>query len=156
MLYNYLHPRFVSYRAPFPFIHMRRRDEVTYFPETRMDYQEEWASLTSVNPLWCVLAGLGVLFTMFPFLVDRPRLARFRVVTMGAAMGSIPIFIVACITERYLFDVFPFLIVAGAVGLQGVVAAHDRSRWARILSPILVLLAIYTCYANVAISLGRR
>ena len=153
-LYNYLHPGHFDFRPPFPFFFALHEREVRFFPETRLDHREPFFSLTGINTFWCVIAVLGGVLALRPQLVQRPELARFRIVLLGAAAGGGALFMVACITQRFLHDLYPLLIVAGAVGLQGFVALCRHSRWARASVPVLVLLALYTCYANIAASLS--
>lgn len=153
ILYNYLHPLHFSFHRPFPFFFPLRENQIRLFPETRMDHLESFFSLTGINTFWCVIAVLGLVLALRPQLAQRPELARFRIALLGAAAGGGAIFMVACITQRFLHDLYPFLIVAGAVGLQGFIALCRRSRWARAGVPVLVLLALYTCYANIAASM---
>jgi hypothetical protein len=79
--------------------------------------------------------------------------ARFRPVLFGAAVGGSTIFVVACITQRYLHDLFPVFVIAGAVGWQELAArlTPARSRWT---IAALALVAAAGLYANIAVSLS--
>ncbi|HET8542618.1 MAG TPA: hypothetical protein VFL83_22275 [Anaeromyxobacter sp.] len=155
MLYNYFDPARVTFvRDEFPFVFPATH--VRVFPETRMDHVEEFASLTAVNPLWLVLAAIGIGLVLRPELAGAAPLARFRVVLAGAAAGAGSIFVVACVTHRALHDVYPLLIVAGACGVEGAVAVARRSRaWRALCLSAGTVLALYTCYANAAVTLTQ-
>ncbi len=153
-LYNYLNPANVVLGPPYPFVHAVPAGAIRTFPETRLDHREPFASLTIVNPLWCVLAALGVVFVIRPGMAGVPALARLRIVLAGAAAGAFPILVAACITQRYLFDAYPLLIAAGAAGLHALIAAYRPSPWARAGAVGLLLLGLYTCGANVALTMS--
>ncbi len=153
-LYNYFHPLQFYRKKSFPFIESLRRGDVHRFPETRLDWSAPFASFTTVNPIWLALTALGLVFLVRPRLAGATlRSEGFPIALVGAAVGAGSILIVACIAQRYLHDAFPMWILASAVGLQGLALIAARSARMRIFAPLLVLLAIYTCYANAAVSL---
>ena len=53
------------------------------------------------------------------------------------------------------FRAGPLLIIAGAVGYQGVQELAGPSRRARRLVPVLIALALYTCFTNVSMTLSQ-
>ncbi|HET6372827.1 MAG TPA: hypothetical protein VFG76_05940 [Candidatus Polarisedimenticolia bacterium] len=152
-LYNYLNPFNVVIGSPFPFIRALPAESLRTFPETRLDHKEPFASLTGTNPLWCVLAALGIAVVALQRRLGAPRLRRFGIALAGAAAGAAPILMSACITQRYLHDAYPLLVIAGAAGLQGILVLEGGSRWARALAPALILLALYTCFANISVAM---
>jgi len=152
---NYLSPTSISIRPDFPWQSARPRATVERFPETRLDYVEEYASLTVTNPIWLVLTLLGsVLIARRASMRPNP-FARFRPILIGAAVGGSSIFVVACITQRYLHDLFPLFVIAGAVAWQGLslLLKPRTSRWA---VAALSLLAVLGLHANIAVSLSMR
>ena len=155
MLYNYFDPSQIAVTDTFPYIGPLRRADIRSFPETRLDWGAPFASFTAVNPLWLVLGVIGLVF------VARPRLREagwdrdgFAMVLVGAAVGAAPVLIVACIAQRYLHDFYPLYVIAAAVGIQGLVELYPRSSAARAVMPVIALLALYSCYANVAVSMA--
>ena len=154
-LVSYLSPTSIAVAAEFPWLSARPRSGVKRFPETRLDHVEEYASLSATNPLWLVLMLLGsVLIARRGSLRPNP-FARFRPILIGAAVGGSTIFVVACITQRYLHDLFPLFVIAGAVGWQGLnlLPTPRARRWA---VAALSLLSVVNLYANIAVSLSMQ
>lgn len=119
-LVNYLSPLSVTIRPRFPWLAARPPNTLERFPETRLDHVEAFASLTVTNPIWIVLSFLGSVLIMSRVSRLANPFARFRPILIGAAVGGSTIFVVACITQRYLHDLFPLFVIAGAVGWQDV------------------------------------
>ena len=58
------------------------------------------------------------------------------------------------ISLRYLHDLFPFLIITGALGLQHLLALQEERRWVRALLPAFVLLGLYTCLTSIGVTVA--
>jgi hypothetical protein len=152
MAYNLLNPGAIRYLPKYPFLYVRRPIDVRRFPESRLDWLEAHWSITGGYPFWCVLALLGSLLAAAPWLAVNRQIARFRIPLLAASAAGFTIMVSSAITQRYLHDAFPFLLVAGAVGFEGLRHAHRDRRWARWLMPVVAVLGLYTCYASLALS----
>ncbi len=163
-LVSYLSPTSISILPRFPWLAAQppsflerfaeaRLDLLARFPEARLDHLEPYASLTVTNPIWLVLTLLGsVLIARRASLRPNP-FARFRPILIGAAVGGSTIFAVAYISQRYVHDLFPLFVIAGAVGWQGLnmLPTPRTIRW---IVAALLLLAVVDFYANIAVSLS--
>jgi hypothetical protein len=58
----------------------------------------------------------------------------------------------SAITQRYLHDMFPYLLIGGAIGFEGLRYAQRDAHWARRVMPVVALLGVFTCYASMALS----
>jgi hypothetical protein len=152
MVYNVLNPNVINFRPSYPFLFAKGGSEVLRFPESKLDWTESHWSLTGGYPFWCLLALGGLLLVAFPRLSRSPRVARFRLPIVASLAAGCTLLVSSAITQRYLHDVFPFLLVAGAVGFEGLRHVQRDVRWTRSLVPLMVLLAVYTCYASLALS----
>jgi hypothetical protein len=145
MLANYLDPRQFRFEPIFPYFYLQHATSLHVFPETKLDNKEAFASLTAINTIWSLLIVLGLYS-----LVHHRTFARFQIPVIGAIGGSVPILIIAVITERYLLDVFPLMILAGAVAWS-VLLRPVRSSWrSRTAMVAMIALGIYSCCANIA------
>jgi hypothetical protein len=152
-LVSYLSPTSISILPAFPWIAGRAPETVKRFPEARLDHVEEFASLSVTNAIWLALALFGtVLIARRASLRPNP-FTRFRPILIGAAVGGSTIFVIACITQRYVHDLFPFFVIAGAVGWQGLILrlTPRTSRWT---FAALALVTVASLYANIAVSLS--
>ena len=163
-LVTYLSPASIAIRPRFPWLAARppsylerfseeRLDLLARFPEARLDHVEPYASLSVTNPIWLVLTLVGsVLIARRASLRPNP-FARFRPILIGAAVGGSTLFVVAYISQRYVHDLFPLFVIAGAVGWQGL-AMLPTPRATRWTVAALFLLAVVDLYANIAVSLS--
>jgi hypothetical protein len=162
-LVTYLSPTSISIRPRFPWLAARpasilespeaRLDLLERYPEARLDHVEPYASLTVTNPIWLVLTLLGSVHIARRASMRPNPFARFRPILIGAAVGGSTIFVVAFITQRYLHDLFPLFVIAGAVAWQGLIMCLTlrTSRWT---VAAVALLAVVNLYANIAVSLS--
>lgn len=155
LLYNYLRPDGVAVRGSFPRFFPRPGPTARQFAEAHLDNAEPYVSLTSVYPVWLGLSLAGLVVAFGPWGRSpedhRPEL---RLALLGAAIGCAGPFIAVYLTLRYLHDLFPFLVVAGATGLEGLLALATRRTWARIALVAAALLGLYTILASVGVTLA--
>lgn len=90
------------------------------------------SSLVVSATLLVVVAVAGAIWLV------RHRAMTWLAVLAGATIGAVPTFMIGFIANRYLIDMLPPLIAAGAVGVW-LVAALDRTRLVKTLGVVLVV-----------------
>jgi hypothetical protein len=71
---------------------------------------------------------------------------------LGALAGGLAVLPIDYVTERYLHDFFPLLVLAGAFGLHALLSLRRDALRRRLLVAACVALA-FSVYANVAIAI---
>jgi len=150
VLLQILRPDALGVRAHVPFVG---------FPEQRptvvgdaLFAELDWsASVPSSHPLLFVAAVIGA-----AVLIAAGRAARtWRIPVLGAAVGVAPIVVFGYIAQRYLVDLVPLLVLAGALGLQAI-AAWSSSRSAqvrRVLASLVLLAGVFGSWVNSSLAL---
>ncbi|HJW27320.1 MAG TPA: hypothetical protein VJ576_20685 [Rhodocyclaceae bacterium] len=93
------------------------------------------AALENIEPFYALYYGAPalVLLAVFGWLAPGgPAAAGRRAIrgpAVGALAGAAPVFLFATLTYRYEHDLFPFLVLGGAVGLGALAAAPPERRW---------------------------
>jgi hypothetical protein len=106
---------------------------------TDYDWREPIVSLTAASPALVMLAVLGT-YALFRALRRREPAARWFPLLIGsAAQASVPLVYFA-ITQRYIHDMLPLLVVAGALAL-----GHAQRVGASGRRPLLLGLGLLTC-----------
>src|SRR5262249_25254782 len=132
--WSYFRPDGVVASPPFPWFSPPDGRTVRVFPEAHHDNAEPYASVTCVYTFWLALAPLRLaVAARAPGEAppDDAGVARLRLAIIGSALGSAGPFFHVFITLRYLHDLYPFLLITGALGLQWLLARHDRHAWVR-------------------------
>lgn len=101
------------------------------------------SSLTTTALLLLVLAAAGC------FWLLRNRARTWMLVVAATTIGALPTFFIGFIANRYLMDMLPPLIVAGAVGLWAL-AATPKKRLLRIGG---ATLAVWGLWANASLAI---
>ena len=118
-----------------------------------MDQSYPTASLTATSPLLLLLGLWGAVTAFRPKAVGQIRYA--RIILVAAAAGTSGVLLWGYISQRYIADLMPFVIVGAAIGLIDLLRRlSGRTRRARGSAlAVLTVAAIYCIVANVAISL---
>jgi hypothetical protein len=117
-----------------------------------MDQSYPTASFTATSPLIFLLGCWGVITAFRPRGIGQIRLT--RIIVLGAAAGAGGVLLWGYISQRYLADLMPFFIIAGAIGLIDIWRRLEN-RPRRIRSIALggiVTVGVYCVAANVAIA----
>ena len=155
MLTNYLRPDGVILRTRFPYFSPKPGSSVRQFAGAHLDGAEPYVSLPSAYPLWLLLAGLGLCAAFAPGREDtNERRSELRLALLGSAAGCAAPFIAVYLTLRYLHDLFPFFVIAGAVGLEWLLAMAGRRTWVRLGIAAVVLVGLYTVAVSVSVTLA--
>lgn len=154
MLYNYLRPDGVVLAGRFPFFLPKPARSALQYDEAHVDSAEPFVSVTAVYPVWLALSLVGIAAAFWPTANKGDRRPELRLALVGAALGCAGPFVAVYLTLRYLHDLFPLFVVAGALGLEALVALAARRVWARVALLAVVLLGAYTCAASVGITLA--
>lgn len=143
-LTQYLRPDSVRFERLVPFLRYGplARDHGSYPVETITPA----ASITNAAPLLCVAAVIGVV------MIVRRRDLVWGSLVVGAAVAAVPTLTIGFIAHRYLVDLLPLLLVAGAMAFAAVtLPAEQRAlhRWARIG---VVALLVWSAWCNAALA----
>ena len=117
-----------------------------------LDQTYPTASIPATMPLLFLLTCWGVVTAFRRKAIGQVRLT--RIVLVAAAAGTAGVLLWGYISERYMADFMPLLIIGGAIGLIDVWRRLDgRSRKVRgrVLG-VLVLFVVYGIVANLAIA----
>ena len=146
----YLQPFGIRFSTLFPFISTPAAPAAAI--GAVLDETYPTASAPATMPLLVLLAFWGTITAFRPKAIIPFRLTRIVLVTGAAATAGVLLW--GYISERYLADFMPFLIVAGGVGLIDVWRRFEgRSRRARgSVLAIISVLAVYCVVANFAIA----
>jgi hypothetical protein len=163
-LWQYLRPDAFRLDGGWPWVRLPTwRPSV--FGDLRYDMLDHTSSVTATMPLLLVLAVAGIVV----MVRSRARrvvatLGSLDLPVVGAACAAVPSLVFVYITERYMADFLPLLV------LPALAAFHGFVRWARspgaprgrvvAVSVALGVLALWSCVANVSIArdyqLGRE
>jgi hypothetical protein len=156
-LYNYFKLDGIVAHAPFPWFSPRAGTTVHVFPGTHWDNAESYVSVTAGYTFWLALSLAGLAAALrkraLPGTADDRR-ERLRLAIAGSTLGCLGPFMGVYISQRYLHDLFPFLIITGALGLQQLLSLQAERRWVRVALPVVVLLGIYTCITSIAVTVA--
>ncbi len=167
VLLQTLRPDGLSIGSEFPFIG---------FPEQKPSLigaaqfaERDWSSsLPASEPLLFLAAIFGVIALLVPKRVNAEvQLLSLRIPVLGAAAGGSLFLAFGYISQRYLTDLFPFLALAGVIGLQAVAAllqqlqARPEPRGPSIMRRLipgvvvcaLILGSVWTVWVNASLAL---
>jgi hypothetical protein len=151
-LYAYLQPAGLHLSSVFPFI-TTPTAPASVLAGAVMDDTYPTASMTATMPLLFLLSCWGLVGAFRPRPLGRARLT--RLLLLASAAGATGALLLGFITERYLGDFLPFLVLASAVGLVDLWArVGGSSRGARTALLVVVAVAgLFSVAANVGVSL---
>jgi hypothetical protein len=143
----YFSPAAIEWRATFPWVFATRSAQV--YPEARYDLIEPYASLPASAPAACCLALAG--FIAAGWLWRCRSIAWPGVLIIGASAGAAAPLAADALTFRYLHDMFPLLVVCGALGLNALLLLPKMARHAALAALLPAL--IFSIWANSAITI---
>jgi hypothetical protein len=147
----YLRPLGLAWRSLAPWFALRQQAPLR---GATFDVIEPTASVPSTMPVLAIAACIGIGLLLWPRAKSRGWSA-FRAPVLGALIGAVTVFPFGYIAQRYLADMLPLLIVAGAVGMQYLLGAaeHATKRTARNLMAIIgSALLFFSVAVNVALA----
>ena len=150
-LWAYMNPTAIRFSSVFPFI-AAPGTPAHAVDAVVLDQTYPTTSITAASPLFVLLGAWGAITAFRPHGVG--RVALLRLVLIGAAAATGGVLVWGYIAYRYVSDLMPLFILAGAIGLVDVWRRLDgRSRTVRrwALGAVAVL-AVYGLAANVAIA----
>ncbi len=143
----YFSPARIRFQPAFPWVFATR--DARIFAEARYDLIEPYASLPATNPAACGLALAGVIGAAW--LARRRHILWPFILTVGALAGAAAPLAADALTFRYLHDMFPFLVVAGAFGLHALLLLPRIAR--RTAFSLLLPAVLFGTWANLAIAI---
>ena len=151
-LWAYLQPFGLHVTSLFPFITPPTAPAAALSGAV-LDQTYPTASIPATMPLLFLLSCWGAVTAFRRKAVGEVRLT--RIILVAAVAGSAGVLLWGYISERYMADFMPLLIIAGAIGLIDIwrrLEGRDRKVRGRALG-VLVVLVVYGIVANVAIAL---
>jgi len=151
-LWAYFQPAGIRVGGLFPFV-TPPAAPARWLAGVVLDQSYPTASFTDTSPLLLLLGCWGTIAAFRPRGIGRVRLT--RIIIFGAAAGGAGVLLWGYISQRYLGDLMPFFIIAGAVGLTDIWhRLEKRSRQARRLAlGTITALGLYCIAANLAIAM---
>lgn len=163
-LWQYLRPDAFRFDGAWPWVRLPT-SRPTVFGDLRYDMLDFTSSVTATMPLLFVLA-VGGIVTMVRTKARGavPTLGSLDLPVLGAACAAVPSLVFVYITERYMADFLPLLVLPALAGLHAFVrwarSPHAKRGWVVATSVALGVLALWGCVANVSIArdyqLGRE
>jgi hypothetical protein len=152
-LVAYLGPGGLRFTHLFPFITLPT-GPARALGGVKFDFLERTSSLTTSMPLLFLLSCIGVVSAFRRRAGD--VLTMIRLLLVAAAAGAGIVLLYGSITNRYLADFLPFLVLASAVGVVAVWGRVERrSRRFRMATvAIVVALGAFGVAANVGLSIA--
>jgi len=147
----YLRPDGLRFTSVFPFITLPAVPARTV-GSAFLDQTYRTASVPSSMPLLCILSIWGLVTAFRPHAIGLARL--LRIPLLGAVAGTGGVLFYGYISNRYLGDFVPLLILASGIGLVDVWRRLDgRSRRVRVGAlGALTALAVFGLAANLAVA----
>lgn len=156
--FQYMRPDALSFTSTFPFV------DFPPFPGRvfggyRLDLFDRTSSIPSSLPFWFALTVPAVIALVLPARTRILKaLALVRVPVIGAAAGALTLLPFGYISNRYIADAFPFLVISGGIGMYLLWARFDRRSvpvtwWVKPAVGGLVVLGVFTIWANASLAL---
>ncbi len=135
----------IRFRPSFPWLYCRDRVGLN-LSGVKLDLVEPFAGLTAATPPLLALSLVG-----FMRLLRRRHAtpAIFGISVASSALSGAALLAYAVISQRYLHDFYPFLIIAGAIGVHQVLS-WQRLGLKRIALTALCAAATFSIWANTA------
>ncbi len=148
----YFQPSGIRVSGVFPFI-TPPAAPAPWLAGAVMDQSYPTASFTDISPLLLLTGVWGVVTAFRPRGPGMVRLT--RIIVFGAAAGAAGVLLWGYISQRYLADLMPFFIIAGAIGLidvwRRIESGTQRIRGA--VLGVLTVAGVYCIAANFAIAI---
>ena len=152
-LNQYFRPDAIGFRSEFPWIQLPTW-KPTIFDGLLYDHLDRTSSVPASMPLLLGLALVGLGVVVFARRRrERSTLAALRVPMLAAAVAVVPSLAFIFLTQRYMGDIIPLLVLGALAGFFAFVAWASRRRgWMRIpvvLAGVAMLaLATFSALAN--------
>jgi hypothetical protein len=145
---QYVRPDAVGFDALLPWIAFPGHRAIV-IGDVTFDNLDRASSIPASMPALTLFAAIGVAAVFL-----RSRCAAFRIPIIGAAAGTILLFTIAYIAQRYLGDVFPLLALGAVAALPALVrtSAGWSQRRRRVSAVIVLALAVFSIGVNAALA----
>ncbi|MFN8026204.1 MAG: hypothetical protein U0W40_07585 [Acidimicrobiia bacterium] len=155
-LVQYLRPDAFRLSGSWPWVRLPS-GQPHVFGDLKYDLLDHTSSVTATMPALVVLA-LGGVVAIIRAAARRAAvtLRSLAVPVLGAACAAVPTLVFVYITERYIADFLPLLVLPGLAGFHAFVAWARMRREGRglvvVASVALGALVLWSCVANVSIA----
>jgi hypothetical protein len=155
--YNYFAPDRIAFSRNFPWVYMTQ--ELTVFPESKLDKVEPYGSLPASAPLLVGLSIIGFLSSRRPLSLAGADLqpgqnpaATPTIPMIGASAGALALLPVNYVSHRYLHDFFPLLVLAGVFGSHAVLTLRPALPRRLALGAVAIAF-VFSVYVNCAFAI---
>jgi hypothetical protein len=151
-LLHYARPDAIGFDSLLPWIAFPGH-RATVIGDVTFDNLDRASSIPASMPALTLFAAVGVAAAF-----RRGRLLPFRVPIIGAAAGTILLFTIAYIAQRYMGDVFPLLALGAVVALPTLVRASASwsRRRRRFSAAVALALTMLSVSVNGALALSYQ
>ena len=155
-LLQYSRPDAIGFQSLVPWIAFPSH-RATVIGDVTFDNLDRASSIPTSMPALTLLAAVG-LAAVFGPKTGPVRARAFRIPIIGAATGTILLFTIAYIAQRYMGDVFPLLALGAVVALPAIVrtSAHWSRRTRRAGTAIGLGLVVFSVSVNSALALSYQ
>jgi hypothetical protein len=150
-LWAYLQPFGIRISGLFPYVQPPAAP-AGWLAGAVMDQSYPTASFPATTPLLFLLGCWGTITAFRPKALGEIRLA--RIVLIAAAAGAGGVLLWGYISQRYLADLMPFFVIAGAIGIIDIwrrLEGRTPSRRYTALG-VIALASVYCVLANLAVA----
>jgi hypothetical protein len=163
-LWQYLRPDAFRLDGAWPWVRLPS-SRPTVIGDLRYDMLDFTSSVTASMPLLFVLAIGGIVAMVRAKARGAvATLGSLDLPVLGAACAAVPTLVFVYITERYLADFLPLLVLPALAALHAFVvwarSPAAKRGWAVATSVVLGVLVVWSCVANVSLArdyqLGRE
>jgi hypothetical protein len=155
-VWQYLRPDAVHFESIWPWVRLPTHRPIV-IGNLKYDLLDYTSSVTVTMPLLLVMAVAGIvtmLRTRARTSVATPGSLSLPVV--GAACAAVPSLVFVYITERYMADFLPLLVLPALAALHALVGWARSERASRrhvdVVTAVLLALVVWGCVANVSIA----
>ncbi len=152
-LWAYLQPFGIRFSAVFPFVYLPAAPAKA-IGNVVLDQTYATTSAPSSMPLLFLLSLWGLVTAFRPKPIGQA--ARMRLLLLAAGAATVGVFVWGYIADRYLADLMPLLIMAGAIGGVDLLRrVQGRApRWATVVACGAGVLAVFSVWANVSFAVS--
>lgn len=154
-LFAYFTPTHIEFSRRFPWVFgvvLDRAGLAARFPNAHLDLTHVAAALPATSPAWFLAALAG---TALVLSSRGSRLRTLRAPICGGLAGCGLVLCWGYITERYLHDLFPWLVAAGVIAV-GWAAATLPLRARNAVAASFAILTAYAMWANFALAFTQQ
>lgn len=121
-LWGYCWPANIRFTGGFPWVYAAPSDPTIphRFPNAKIDRIEPWTSLPASEPELFFAAVAGIALCLLAGRMRQPVYLAYRAPLLGMMAGGSITLLLGFLSERYLQDAFPWLVIASVIGVASI------------------------------------